>query len=91
MPVAAFEHDRDEAVEAERREEREREHHAAELGEDTGRRDDQLAKPAAGSAGRDRPGEQPAQRRAPTIAVATDSWIERPNACRNVALPEARR
>ena len=69
MPVAALKTTVNEAAEAVRGEEREREHHAAELGEDAGRRDDQLAEPAAGSPGRDRPREQPARtppRRSPS-------------------------
>jgi hypothetical protein len=73
------EQERDEAVEAERRQEGEREHHAAELGEHARGGDDELAEEPVRVAADDGPASMPPMI-APAIAVATASWIERTKA-----------
>ena len=62
--TVSLRNDRRRDLDAERREEGEGKHHAAELGEDAGRGDDELAQQPVRIAADDRPGEQPADDRA---------------------------
>ena len=76
---------------AEGREEGEREHDAAELGEHARRGDDQLAERAVRVAPDDRPGEQRRRGSRPAIAVTTASWIDLTKALTNDSSVNSRR